>query len=68
MIGHRGGFFQRTAIFKYAVMPVARTLSPATRESQQPDAREYRVWHDFMINPHPKSLSGHRERQRLLHQ
>ena len=38
MIGHRGGFFQRTAIFKYAVMPVARTLSPATRESHQPDA------------------------------
>ena len=38
MIGHRGGFFQRTAIFKYAVMPVARMLSPATRESHQPDA------------------------------
>jgi len=25
-------------ILNYAVMPVARTLSPATRESHQPDA------------------------------
>ena len=38
MVGHRGGFFERAAIFKYAVMPVARTLSPTTRESHQPDA------------------------------
>ena len=38
MVGHRGGFLSVSPIFKYAVMPVARTLSPATRESHQPDA------------------------------